>query len=535
MPLDYDRSFAPYVLPAGIPLGRQSLPDVRWAGAMALNQARSAIGVGVMRLRERLPAAPAVLERLQAQLTTEAHGRIPVGGDAELAYHRFAGQNPLLVRRVRDLEEIPETLRLADELLGRILGGGSGFTQRVNRSPTGTDGAHALARRVAKGDVFLVRHELPIRSASDLQPGKFVAPTTSLFCHAPEMDAPFSVVPLAIECPIGRADGAKVVLTPLSERRWRAAKKLVGVADVHVAELSLHLARAHFMTVPFAIALRRRLPESHPLHVFLMPHLRFNVFVDRMAWVQGVKDTSGVLIRSLAGSARWSQGIAKQLYYEASFREQHFERDLEARGLASHPVEYPYRDDGRLLWGAIGRFVRAYVDQVYPTEAALHADGAVRDFLGEVADPDGGNVRGLFEGTQLGSRDELVEILTQVVFVAGPLHALAHYGSAAQLQYADESPAWLEENPLSTLAEPDTPTSTWANQIARIHGTNCRYDTLGDFSRHALGARSEARAVIAAFRSELRAIEDTITARNERRFAPFVHFLPSRIPNGVTV
>jgi arachidonate 15-lipoxygenase len=537
MALGYDRSFAPYVLPSGIPLDRQSLPDTRWATAMAFAQARGLLAAGLTRAREWLPrGGPAILDRLHARVASAADGRIPVTGDAEFAYHRFAGQNPLLVRRVRELEEIPEALRIGDELLTQVLGGGSAFTQRVNREPAGAKGAPALARRVANGDVFIAHHDLPARSESDLQRGKFVAPTASLYCHAPEMDAPFPVVPLAIQCPIGRADGATVVLTPLSERRWRAAKKIVGVADVHVAELWLHLARAHFMTVPFAIALRRRLPVSHPLHAFLIPHLRFNVFVDRMAWVQGVRDTSGVLIRSLAGNADWSQDVAKRLYYEASFREQHFERDLEARGLARHSAPYPYRDDGRLLWCAIARFVGAYVAATYRTEAALEADATLHAFLGEVGDPHGGNVRGLFErGARVGSRDELVEIVTQVLFVAGPLHALAHYGSAAQLQFADESPAWLEGNPLSTLEDADALPSQWNDQVSRVVGTNCRYDTLGEFSRHALGEQPGVRAMIAQFQDDLARVEATISARNEQRLAPFLHFLPSRIPNGITV
>ena len=41
--------------------------------------------------------------------------------------------------------------------------------------------------------------------------------------------------------------------------------------------------------------------------------------------------------------------------------------------------------------------------------------------------------------------------------------------------------------------------------------------------------------MIEAFQADLRAAEATIGERNARRFAPFVHFLPSRISNGVTI
>ena len=68
-----------------------------------------------------------------------------------------------------------------------------------------------------------------------------------------------------------------------------------------------------------------------------------------------------------------------------------------------------------------------------------------------------------------------------------------------------------------------------------MFGTNYRYDALGHFDRFALGARSELQAPIAAFQAELAAAEATIEARNASRFAPFIHMLPSRISNGVTI
>lgn len=368
-----------------------------------------------------------------------------------------------------------------------------------------------------------------------MQPGKFLAPTTSLYCHAPELDSPFSVVPLAIQCAIGRPDGETAVFTPLSEQRWRCAKRLVGVADINLAELSMHLARAHMMSAPFAIAMRRKLPRSHRLHDFLLPHLRFNLFVDRMAWTQGVRTNAGILVRSLAGNAQWSQDLARTLYYRASFREQHFERDLVARGMDTHVVDYPYRDDGRLLWRAIKCFVAAYLDILYPSDDALVRDADLHAFIRDLIDPKGGNVRGLLEGAQLETRAELTEILTQVLFVAGPLHALAHYGSAAQLQNVDENPSFLTDNPLSAIDGSEPGPLVAMHQYTRVIGTNAVHDRLGDFSRHTFGARAEAQSLIRAFQGELRNVEEIISSRNTQRFAPFIHFLPSRIPNGITV
>lgn len=526
MSYEYDHSFSPFVVPGGLSADLNAWPDARWLGLMVRSQAGAALGERLIGLRQRLPWAlrqsrlARVVESAAARWIPEAPGRIPTQDDAAFAYQRFAGNNPLQIARARSLEDIPEKLRLSREVFGRALGVGATFEARV-----------------ARGDVFVLQYEaLRVRSAGDLQKGKFVASARALFGYAPEVDSPFPVVPLAIECAVGRPEGETAVFTPADGERWRAARRVVGVADVNTAEICVHLARAHCMTTPFAIALRRTLAPSHPLRVFLQPHLRFNLFVDRMAWLQGVRSTEGILIRSLAGSARWSQDVARSVYFNHSFREQHFERDLCSRGLDAHPVDYPYRDDGRLLWAAIRRLCERYVHRTYADDASVAGDAALGAFVADVTAPRGGNVRGLLAGERLDTRDELTEVLTQVVFVAGPLHALAHYASAAQLQAPEENPAFLVDNPLSAADDHAEPGALGAmHQYTRVTGTNCQYDTLGDFSRHPFGQLEDCRAMIAEFQAALRDAEEEIAARNLRRYAPFIHFLPSRISNGITV
>ncbi|MDP2311281.1 MAG: lipoxygenase family protein [Pseudomonadota bacterium] len=488
-------------------------------------QLRGALRAGLTRWSDQAPewlASGAVARAFAARVegwAPPAAGRVASEGDVELAYLRFAGTNPFTIRRARQVSDVPERLRLPDDVFASLVGEGP-----------------SLAERVLAGDVFVSSYDaLRVSAADDLQPGKYVAPVSALFVHAPGLSARFPVVPVAIACASGTPDGGTEVVLPTDGWRWRAAKRMLQVADVHASELEVHLARTHYMTVPFAIAMRRRLSAAHPIRQFLMPHLRYNLFVDRMAWLQGVRASSGVLVRSLAGSARWSQAVAKTLWYEASFREQHFERDLAARGLSEVPFDLPFRDDGRLLWEAIRRFTGAYVELTYADDAALRADAALHAFLAEVASPDAGNVRGLLEGERLETRNELVEILTQVLFVAGPVHALCHYGSAAQLQDVQDSPSWLIANPLATGVDATPSRVGGLAQLTRVVSTNVRHDTLGDFARYPLGGRPECRPMVAAFQADLRSIEDEIGRRNLDRPAPYLHLLPSRLTNGITV
>ncbi|MBI5610170.1 MAG: hypothetical protein HY902_14940 [Deltaproteobacteria bacterium] len=524
MSVHYNRQFAPYVIPAGVPTDLDMVPDLAWLLRMGTAQARAAAGELAIKVGERLPAllrqsrAGRWLETASGRVVELAAGRVADDGDAGFAYRRLAGMNPVTIQRVRSLAELPPELSLSDAHLSALLGA-----------------PQTLADRLQRGDLYLLDlRALTVAGGADLQAGKFVAPAAALFCHAPEVDSPQPLVPLAIACAAGAADGDLAMVTPLDGERWKLARHMLNVADVNYGELCLHLARAHLMTTPFALALHRKLDKRHPIYEFLLPHLRFELFVARMAWLQGVRTNQGILVRSLAGSARWSQQVAGQLWRDKSFADQHFLRDLSARGMADAPIDYPYRDDGMLLWQAIAELCRSYVALTYPDQAALDGDIALHAFLCEVESTEGGNVRELLPHGKLVSLAELAEILTQVLFVAGPFHAMLHYASAAELQHMEQSPGYLNSNPLCT-GEAALPKRRAVHQFTRVMGTNARHDRLGDFSHYPLGRRADCASLLAKFQLRLTEIEQTIEQRNRQRFAPFIHLLPSRITNGITV
>ena len=331
MSVRYNRDFAPFVIPAGIPTDLDMVPDLAWFARMGTAQARAAAGEVVIKVTDRLPRL--VLQGRVGQWLAAVHcavvlpaaGRLTDDGDAGFAYRRFAGMNPMTIQRVRTLDALPPKLALDDATLSRLLGA-----------------PQTLAERLAAGDLYLLDlRALQVAGGTKAQTGKFVAPAVALFCHAPEMDAPFPVVPLAIACAIGDADGETAVLTPLDGERWKAARHILNVADVNYTELCLHLARAHLMTAPFTISLHRNLAKQHPIYQFLLPHMRFELFVSRMAWLQGMRDAKGILVRSLAGSARWSQQVARSFWEKNTFQDQHFLRDMAARGMDDAPFDYP--------------------------------------------------------------------------------------------------------------------------------------------------------------------------------------------------
>ncbi len=524
----YDHSFAPFVFADRVVLDREALPDLAWVSRVVAGQLRGAVVAGYQRVAGALP------ERLRGGLAGRAlhgafrrvippiPGAVATVGDAEFAWQRFAGINPMTVRAARTLDDLPTRLRLSDAEMASLLGTGA-----------------TLAQRIAQGDVFVQTYdELRSVTEASLQRGRFVSGGNVLFCRAPEMDAAFEVIPLAIECPSNRPDGLTELVTPRDGARWEAARQMISVADLHVAELCVHLALGHNLVAPFALALRRRLPRGHALRDLLLPHLRYNVFIDHMAWRQGVRSTDGVLITTLGGTASWCHDIARARRVGRTFREMRFEADLRARGLDEHPVEYPYRDDARLVRAALARWVTRWVQWAYPTDASIAHDRDLHAFFEEVGAPDRGNLPGVFEGPRVSGRDELASTLAELLFWGGPFHAMAHYALSAHLEAADANPAYLLRNPLaSPVVDLDTArgTAMHKGQLARAHATHVRFGRLGDYEGAAITRHAALATPLADLRRDLDEVEQVIVARNAQRFLPFVHLLPSRLANGVTL
>ena len=72
-------------------------------------------------------------------------------------------------------------------------------------------------------------------------------------------------------------------------------------------------------------------------------------------------------------------------------------------------MEYPFRDDGMLVWNAIGAFVSQYIDVYYTSDADVREDSELQEWMAEM----GLETKGHLEGTpeRVESRAELVRLL----------------------------------------------------------------------------------------------------------------------------
>jgi arachidonate 15-lipoxygenase len=370
------------------------------------------------------------------------------------------------------------------------------------------------------------------------------------------------LLPLAIE--LDESAGAAGVYVPGDGDAWQIAKMVAQSADLNVHEISTHLCRTHFVLEGFVVALARTLSPRHPIAALLAHHLRFTIFNNyegrqllvspdgfaTQLLVGGVQGTKQLLARSYSGytsaSGRHSRPWSLAMW--------DLPRELALRGFAPTGGtlrEYPYRDDGMLLWSALDEFVRAYVAAYYPSDAELLGDREIQDFARELASPAGAHVPGLpGQPGVFATTDELVEVVRNVIFGASVYHSAVNfpqYDGAAFMPnmpgaiYAPVPPDLRAMSPearhsylLRAMLPPPDKTRL---QLFTVHLlTSYRDRRLGDYEGRF--AATKAHSAVELFRSQLAAAGATIDARNVPSGArpwPYRYLHPELVLNAANI
>ena len=160
-------------------------------------------------------------------------------------------------------------------------------------------------------------------------------------------------------------------------------------------------------------------------------------------------------------------------------------------------------------------------------------------------DPQRGAVRELVPEGRLDSRAKLIDLLTQVIFTAGPGHAAQHFSSNYYHRFspafpvaAYAPPPWPPEHAhaarfLNTLP----PIRIASNQVRYNTFTNLKYDQFGHYDRYRLGKIRipEVRRAIAKLRDDLAEVEREIRKQEKTRLLPYDFLLPCNVPNSVNI
>ena len=347
--------------------------------------------------------------------------------------------------------------------------------------------------------------------------------------------------PFAIQC--GQDPAGRQIYTPADGNSWRIAKNCVLAAHNTYHEVLTHLGFTHLLSEAVWLAAVRNLASVHPVAVLLRRHFEGTMSINKLA--VDVLIQPGRAVDYLIGSelkSTWSLLSAERGAF--SFTGNYLPDRFATHGtdsLVSLPY-YPYRDDGLLVWNAVQRWAGEFVTAYYPSDAAVRADLELQRWAAEVAAPDGGKVRdfGATPG-RIEDRNDLVAILTMVIWTAGPQHAAVNF---SQLDHSSFLPA----NPLAGYTpEPVGSGHTDADWLASLppldvavqqYGVmtllgSVHYTVLGDYGDDFRDSRVGAASRV--FRDALSEVDNEITARNAGRRHPYEYLRPSLIPNSTNI
>jgi arachidonate 15-lipoxygenase len=453
-----------------------------------------------------------------------ALGLPPIAKDYQIdevfAEMRVAGPNPVMLRRVdRPDDRIPVT------------------EQHYQTAVPGD----TLAAAGQEGRLYLADYQMleGVENGHFPDARKYLYAPLALFAVPP---GKAKLVPVAVQC--RQEPGPdNPVFTPDDGYNWLIAKTIVEIADGNVHEAITHLGRTHLLIEPFVIATHRQLAASHPLHLLLEPHFEGTLAINDMAHTHLVAD-GGACDQLMGGTIAATRGLAVKALQDYPFRGATLPQVLKDRGLDDPGLlpHYPYRDDALLYWNVIRRWVADYLALYYPTEADLQQDAELKNWLAELAAPDGGRVVGLGFNGQAPDRGALTDTVALIIFTSSAQHAAVNFPQCDLMSYVPNMPlAGYAPAPTrkqgGTLADylamlPPRHTAELQVELGYLLGAT-HYTTLGQYGRNHFRDPRVARP-LEAFEKQLFQIGRTVAARNQVR-RPYTYLAPEGVPQSINV
>ncbi|ONL94218.1 lipoxygenase9 [Zea mays] len=289
--------------------------------------------------------------------------------------------------------------------------------------------------------------------------------------------------PIAIELSLppskaGEPRPSKVLTPPAdatSNWLWMLAKAHVSSNDAGVHQLVNHWLRTHAVMEPFILAAHRRMSAMHPVFKLLHPHMRYTLEINALAR-QSLISADGVI------ESCFTPGPVSFEISAAYYRD-HWRFDLE--GLPSDLVrrrvavedasqphgirllieDYPYANDGLLLWSAIRSWVESYVQLYYPDAGTVQSDDELQGWYHETVHVGHADIRHAPWWPSLSTPGDLASILTTLVWLASAQHAALNFGQYPLGGYVPNRPPLMRR----LLPDPERDAAEYATFMADPH------------------------------------------------------------------
>lgn len=263
--------------------------------------------------------------------------------------------------------------------------------------------------------------------------------------------------PIAIELvrPKGRGkDQWKEVYLPgwdsTSGWLWKLAKAQFLALDSGYHQLISHWLRTHCSVEPYVIATNRQLSALHPIYRLLKPYLRYTMKINALAREELI-NADGI-IESTFSPGKYCMEISSAAYRDSwRFDTEGLPADLIKRGMAEQDPnsstgvkltieDYPYANDGLILWTSIKEWVKAYVNHYYPDASLVESDNEINNWWTEIRTVGHGDKKDKEGWPKLENQDDLTEILVTIIWVASGHHAAVNFGQYDYAAYFPNRP-----------------------------------------------------------------------------------------------
>ncbi|XP_072977976.1 putative lipoxygenase 5 [Typha angustifolia] len=356
--------------------------------------------------------------------------------DDEFARQTLAGINPVTIERLQVFPPVskldpaiygpPESAIKEEHIIGHLAG-------------------MSVQQALEENKLYMIDYHdiyLPFLDQINAQDGRKAYGTRTIFF----LTSHGTLKPIAIELSLPPATAncarAKRVLTPPTDATgtwlWQLAKAHVCSNDAGVHQLVNHWLRTHACMEPFIIAAHRQLSVMHPIFKMLKPHMRYTLEINALA--RQILINGGGVIESGFTPGRYCMDISAAFYRDHWRLDQEgLPADLIRRGMAvedpsqPHGVkllidDYPYATDGLLLWSAIEKWARAYVDRYYASPHAVQADAELQAWYSEAVHEGHADKRDAPWWPRLATPADLVSLLTTLIWLASAQHAALNFG-----------------------------------------------------------------------------------------------------------
>ncbi|RZU44989.1 lipoxygenase [Fluviicoccus keumensis] len=451
--------------------------------------------------------------------------------DAEFARLRVAGPNPMLLTGI---DSLPAKFPLSDAQYRQVMGDGDSLAAAGKE--------HRLYLLDYQDLVYLA--EVPGQTDGLT---KYVYAPIALFAVD---QATRQLKPVAIRC--GQDPAQFPLFQPADAANpgqywgWQMAKSVVQVAEGNYHELYVHLARTHLVIEAFAVATHRCLAERHPLNILLQPHFEGTLFINQAA-AKSLIAAGGPIDHIFGAPIARTQQAAGTDRLSFDFYEHMFPRDLTRRRVndAAALPDYPYRDDGWLVWEAIHGWVNDYLRVYYTSDADINGDTELAAWTASLISE--GKIRGFKPVTTVA---QLVDVVTMIIFTASAQHAAVNFPQAPDMTYAPaiSGAGWTpapaagghDRNDWLALL-PSVDASLEQLNVLHLLGS-VHFRHLGEYRASHFPYEpwlQDSRITgdggpLERFRQSLQRVEETINGRNQTRPA-YTFLLPSLIPPSINI